>query len=193
MGLAYQNLGRLSDATHWLLDTLCEWQRRRRELTGAQLPDAARHRDHLSPTRCMSAESRFGRSDSNADDIDAYLGAPGRSLGPQRASRRQMVLAVGGRPRATARTPTPTGGSTGRGSRRSELRLIMERGSRGEIRVDLDATVLASFLINAWEGAVLRAKAEKTSTPSKNSKKSCSRNCLPRLPTLGGMNHEPLQ
>jgi hypothetical protein len=37
------------------------------------------------------------------------------------------------------------------------------------------------------------AKAEKTGTPSKNSKKSCSRNCLPRLPTLGGMNHEPLQ
>src|SRR6516162_9656303 len=37
------------------------------------------------------------------------------------------------------------------------------------------------------------AKAEKTGTPSKNSKKSCSRNCLPRLLTLGGMNHEPLQ
>lgn len=28
------------------------------------------------------------------------------------------------------RTPRPTGGSTGRGSRRSELVLLMERGSR---------------------------------------------------------------
>ena len=38
------------------------------------------------------------------------------------------------------------------------------------IRVDVDATVLASFLIKAWEGAVLRAKVEKNGTPSKNSK-----------------------
>jgi hypothetical protein len=29
---------------------------------------------------------------------------------------------------------------------------------QGEIRVDCDATVLASFLINTWEGAVLLAK-----------------------------------
>ena len=39
----------------------------------------------------------------NADDIDAYPGAPGRSLGPHRTSRRQMVLTVGERPRATVR------------------------------------------------------------------------------------------
>jgi hypothetical protein len=60
------------------------------------------------------------------------------------------------------RTPTPTGGSTGRGSRRSELVLLMERGSR-EIRVDCYTIVLEFFLINTWEGAVLRA--EKNGTP----------------------------
>jgi hypothetical protein len=38
----------------------------------------------------------------------------------------------------------------------------MERGSR-EIRVDCYTIVLASFLINTWEGAVLRA--EKNGTP----------------------------
>src|SRR4029077_925325 len=54
-GLAYQNLGRSSDATHWLFDTLRDWQRRKEELTGAQLPDAARHRDHLRRTRGTSA------------------------------------------------------------------------------------------------------------------------------------------
>jgi hypothetical protein len=30
---------------------------------------------------------------------------------------------------------------------------------------DCDATVLASLLINTWEGAVLRAKVEKNGTP----------------------------
>src|SRR6266480_4647544 len=39
----------------------------------------------------------------NADDIDAYPGAPGPSLGPHRTSRRQMVFTVGERPRATVR------------------------------------------------------------------------------------------
>ena len=53
--------------------------------------------------RSISAASRFGRSDSNADDIDAYPGAPGQSLGPYRTSRRQMVLTVGERPWATVR------------------------------------------------------------------------------------------
>ena len=38
----------------------------------------------------------------------------------------------------------------------------MERGSR-EIRVDCYTIVLASLLINTWEGAVLRA--EKNGTP----------------------------
>ncbi len=37
----------------------------------------------------------------------------------------------------------------------------------GEIGADCDAAILASFLINAWEGAVLRAKVEKTGTPFK--------------------------
>ena len=50
-------------------------------------------------------------------------------------------------------------------------RPTVRNGQRqGEIRVDCDATVLASLLINTWEGAVLRAKVEKNSTPSKNSK-----------------------
>jgi TetR/AcrR family transcriptional regulator, transcriptional repressor for nem operon len=35
----------------------------------------------------------------------------------------------------------------------------------GEIRADCDPAMLASFLINAWEGAVLRAKVEKNGTP----------------------------
>jgi hypothetical protein len=44
-----------------------------------------------------------GRKDSDADGIDAYPDAPGRSLGPHRTSHRQMVLTVGERPRATVR------------------------------------------------------------------------------------------
>jgi hypothetical protein len=45
-------------------------------------------------------------------------------------------------------------------------RPTVRNGQRqGEIRVDCDATVLASFLINTWEGAVLRAKVEKNDTP----------------------------
>jgi TetR/AcrR family transcriptional repressor of nem operon len=35
----------------------------------------------------------------------------------------------------------------------------------GEIGADCDAAILASFLINAWEGAVLRAKVEKNGAP----------------------------
>ena len=42
---------------------------------------------------------------------------------------------------------------------------IRDGQRQGEIRADCDATVLASFLINAWEGAVLRAKVEKKGTP----------------------------
>ena len=34
-----------------------------------------------------------------------------------------------------------------------------------EIRADFDAAVLASFLINAWEGAILRAKVAKNGAP----------------------------
>lgn len=36
---------------------------------------------------------------------------------------------------------------------------------QGEIDADCDAGILASFLINAWEGAILRAKVEKNGTP----------------------------
>jgi TetR/AcrR family transcriptional regulator, transcriptional repressor for nem operon len=42
---------------------------------------------------------------------------------------------------------------------------IREGQSGGAIRADIDAAVLASFLINAWEGAVLRAKVVKNSAP----------------------------
>lgn len=42
---------------------------------------------------------------------------------------------------------------------------IREGQRKGEIRADCDAAVLASFLINAWEGVVLRAKVVKHSAP----------------------------
>ena len=42
---------------------------------------------------------------------------------------------------------------------------IQEGQRQGEIRADCGAAVLASFLINAWEGALLRAKVVKNSTP----------------------------
>jgi TetR/AcrR family transcriptional repressor of nem operon len=42
---------------------------------------------------------------------------------------------------------------------------IRDGQREGEISADCDASVLASFLINAWEGAVLRAKVEKNGIP----------------------------
>ena len=42
---------------------------------------------------------------------------------------------------------------------------IQDGQREGDIPTDCDATVLASFLINAWEGAILRAKVEKNGTP----------------------------
>jgi TetR/AcrR family transcriptional repressor of nem operon len=46
------------------------------------------------------------------------------------------------------------------------LELCIQEGQRvGEIRADCDAAILASFLVNAWEGAVLRAKVVKNSAP----------------------------
>jgi TetR/AcrR family transcriptional repressor of nem operon len=42
---------------------------------------------------------------------------------------------------------------------------IRDGQQEGEIGADCDAAILASFLINAWEGAVLRAKVEKSGTP----------------------------
>ncbi len=41
---------------------------------------------------------------------------------------------------------------------------IRDGQREGEIGADCDAAILASFLINAWEGAVLRAKVEKNGT-----------------------------
>ena len=38
---------------------------------------------------------------------------------------------------------------------------IADGQEKGEITRDLDASTLASFLLNAWEGAALRAKAER--------------------------------
>ena len=40
---------------------------------------------------------------------------------------------------------------------------LREAQQAGEIRTDIEATMLASFLINAWQGAVLRAKVERDS------------------------------
>jgi TetR/AcrR family transcriptional repressor of nem operon len=42
---------------------------------------------------------------------------------------------------------------------------IREGQREGELRADCDAEVLSSFLINAWEGAVLRAKVTKNGAP----------------------------
>ena len=42
---------------------------------------------------------------------------------------------------------------------------LRQAQQEGEIRVDCAAGVLAAFLINAWEGAVLRAKVDKTAAP----------------------------
>jgi len=42
---------------------------------------------------------------------------------------------------------------------------IRQAQQEGDIRADCDARVLAAFLINAWEGAVLRAKVDKNAVP----------------------------
>jgi TetR/AcrR family transcriptional repressor of nem operon len=42
---------------------------------------------------------------------------------------------------------------------------IRQAQQEGGIRADCDAGVLAAFLINAWEGAVLRAKVDKNAAP----------------------------
>jgi TetR/AcrR family transcriptional repressor of nem operon len=42
---------------------------------------------------------------------------------------------------------------------------IRQAQREGDIRADCDAGVLAAFLINAWEGAVLRAKVDKNAAP----------------------------
>jgi TetR/AcrR family transcriptional repressor of nem operon len=44
---------------------------------------------------------------------------------------------------------------------------IRQAQQEGGIRADCDAGVLAAFLINAWEGAVLRAKVDKNAVPFK--------------------------
>ncbi|WP_231714699.1 TetR family transcriptional regulator C-terminal domain-containing protein [Enhydrobacter aerosaccus] len=43
--------------------------------------------------------------------------------------------------------------------------VIAEAQRDGSVARDVPAKVLASFLINAWEGAVMRAKAEKGAAP----------------------------
>ena len=42
---------------------------------------------------------------------------------------------------------------------------IRQAQREGDIRADCDAGVLAAFLINSWEGAVLRAKVDKNAAP----------------------------
>ena len=119
----------------------------------------------------------FGGIGSNADDIDPYPRTPGRSLGPHRASRQPMVLTVGERPCATV---------CERRSRQvvrlaaipALLSPSLDAEAR-EIRGDYGTVLLASFLINAWEAAVLRPTVERMALPSRNSNKSCSRNAYP--------------
>jgi TetR/AcrR family transcriptional regulator, transcriptional repressor for nem operon len=46
------------------------------------------------------------------------------------------------------------------------LRSAVERAKRkGDIRADINAGSLASFILNGWEGAVLRAKLDRASAP----------------------------
>ena len=56
---------------------------RRSQMAAVALRSRALRGDACMPKRSISAASRFGRSDSNADDIDAYPGAlcGGRSAG----------------------------------------------------------------------------------------------------------------
>jgi TetR/AcrR family transcriptional repressor of nem operon len=42
---------------------------------------------------------------------------------------------------------------------------VRQAQQQGEIPADGDAEVLAAFLINAWEGAILRAKVDKNAAP----------------------------
>lgn len=43
---------------------------------------------------------------------------------------------------------------------------VIERAQReGSARTDIDATTLADFLLNAWEGSLLRMKIERSSAP----------------------------
>lgn len=49
---------------------------------------------------------------------------------------------------------------------RALFREVIERGqSRGSIRDDVAAEELADFVLNAWEGSLLRMKVEKSSEP----------------------------
>jgi TetR/AcrR family transcriptional repressor of nem operon len=42
---------------------------------------------------------------------------------------------------------------------------VAEAGAAGELAVDLDPRTIASFLLTAWEGAVLRAKTDQSRAP----------------------------
>jgi TetR/AcrR family transcriptional repressor of nem operon len=49
-----------------------------------------------------------------------------------------------------------------------KYREVLERGQReGTVRSDVAASELAGLLVNAWEGAVLRMKVEKSKAPLK--------------------------
>ncbi len=43
--------------------------------------------------------------------------------------------------------------------------VIAEAQKAGDVSRDIPATMLAAFLLNAWEGAVLRSRVEKNSAP----------------------------
>jgi len=42
---------------------------------------------------------------------------------------------------------------------------IREAQARGQVRAEADAALLADFLLNSWEGALLRMKAERSTKP----------------------------
>ncbi len=70
---------------------------------------------------------------------------------------------------------------------------IRQAQQEGGIRTDCDAGVLAAFLINAWEGAVLRAKVEKNAAPFEEFNEIVFEKLLADPSTSRGTNDEPLQ
>jgi TetR/AcrR family transcriptional repressor of nem operon len=50
---------------------------------------------------------------------------------------------------------------------RSLAEVVEEAQNAGDLKTDISAQAMASFLINAWEGAVLRAKVEQSDGPLK--------------------------
>jgi TetR/AcrR family transcriptional regulator, transcriptional repressor for nem operon len=70
----------------------------------------------------------------------------------------------------------------------------IRQGQReGDIRADCDAAMLAAFLINAWEGTILRAKVDKNTAPFDEFDEVVFGKLLASASNSKGTNHEPLQ